>query len=197
MESTGLRARKKADTRRALAGAALALAAERGPDQVTVDAIAAAAGVSTRTFFNYFTTKEEAIVGVDPERRAELLGSLLDRPVDEEPLDALRHAVIGSAESFVERAEEWTSRMRLVREHASLMPAYASSFHDVEQLMVLAIADRLGLGEADVYPALVVGTAMTAMRVALRHWDAMHQQIPLVELIDAAFDTLGNGLRRP
>lgn len=55
---TGLRERKKAETRQALAEAALALAVERGPAAVTVDDIADAAGVSARTVFNYFPTKE-------------------------------------------------------------------------------------------------------------------------------------------
>jgi len=194
----GLRARKKADTRQALAAAALRLATEVGPDHVTVDDIAAAAGVSPRTFFNYFSSKEDALVGVDPDRRAELLGRLLDRPADEAPLDALRHAVIGGAETFEQRAEEWSARMRLVREHDSLVPRYAASFHDVEQVLILAIADRLGLDpEIDVYPALVVGVALTAMRVALKQWDATGHATPLVERIDAAFDAIAQGLPRP
>src|SRR5690606_21474884 len=58
----GLRERKKDETRRALREAALRLALEHGPDQVRVDDIAAAAGVSTRTYNNYFSSREQAIV---------------------------------------------------------------------------------------------------------------------------------------
>src|SRR5687768_8989636 len=67
----GRRERKKLETRRALAHAALHLAAEKGPDQVTIEEIADAADVSVRTFFNYFSSKEEAITNSwDPESLA-------------------------------------------------------------------------------------------------------------------------------
>lgn len=60
-EITGLRERKKAATRLALHESALRLAAEQGPDGVTIEAIADAANVSRRTFSNYFSSKEEAL----------------------------------------------------------------------------------------------------------------------------------------
>jgi AcrR family transcriptional regulator len=59
-----LRERKKAETGAALHEAAASLALEHGVDQTTVEAIASSAGVSPRTFFNYFQVKEDAIVGL-------------------------------------------------------------------------------------------------------------------------------------
>ena len=63
----GLRERKKQQTRSLLHRAALDLVLEHGPDDVTVEQIAAKAQVSTRTFFNYYATKDAAIAGVTPE----------------------------------------------------------------------------------------------------------------------------------
>lgn len=82
----GLRDRKKRLTRQALADAALDLVAERGLDGITVEDIAAAAGVSARTFFNYFATKEEALLGPDPDAGPRLARRILDQPADLAPL---------------------------------------------------------------------------------------------------------------
>src|ERR1039458_7643231 len=72
----GRRDRKKQATRRALRNAALELVAERGFANVTVEDIAEAADVATRTFFNYFPSKESAVIGADPERIEDLRTSL-------------------------------------------------------------------------------------------------------------------------
>ncbi len=61
-ETTGLRERKKAQTRSAISSAVMILALDRGLEAVTVDDIAVAANVSVRTFHNYFGSKEEALI---------------------------------------------------------------------------------------------------------------------------------------
>src|SRR4029453_2767518 len=92
----GLRQRKKAETHQALARAALRLADQLGPERVTAEAIAEAAGVSPRTFFNYFSSKEDAIVGIAPAQSSALLADLLARPEGEPPLAAPRTAVLAA-----------------------------------------------------------------------------------------------------
>jgi AcrR family transcriptional regulator len=62
--SLPLRERKKAETWLALHESAASLALQRGVDETTVEAIASSAGVSPRTFFNYFQVKEDAILGL-------------------------------------------------------------------------------------------------------------------------------------
>ncbi|MEJ1229402.1 MAG: TetR/AcrR family transcriptional regulator [Galbitalea sp.] len=64
ISETGLRERKRAETRERLETAAVTIAARDGLEHATVDAICQAADVSPRTFFNYFDSKEDAIVGL-------------------------------------------------------------------------------------------------------------------------------------
>lgn len=78
--SPGLRERRKVETWTALHEAAASLAQQRGLEQATVEAIADSAGVSARTFFNYFPSKEDAVLGLrepvlDPDESAKLTGA--------------------------------------------------------------------------------------------------------------------------
>jgi AcrR family transcriptional regulator len=195
VSATGLRERKKAETRQAIADAALALAVERGPAAITVDDIAAAAGVSPRTVFNYFATKEEAILGVDPERRRELLARLEDRPADEPPLTALRETMRDSTGSNA-GALAWRTRARLARQHPQLQATYVASFTALEDELTAAIARRLGADpRRDPYPRLLVAVALSAMRVAVDHAIERRQADTSTEAVDAAFAALARGLR--
>lgn len=78
--SPGLRERRKVETWTALHEAAASLAQQRGLEQATVEAITDSAGVSARTFFNYFPSKEDAVLGLrepvlDPDESAKLTGA--------------------------------------------------------------------------------------------------------------------------
>jgi AcrR family transcriptional regulator len=198
LEQLGRRERKKLETRRALASAALRLAAERGPDQVTIEEIADSADVSVRTFFNYFSSKEEAIVGWDPEGNAELAAALRDRPASEAPLTALRHVFLEALEGFEDHADERALRIRLVREHASLLPRHLAAHYERERGLTEALAERLGLdAQHDLYPALVVTTSSAALRLALFRWEALERSVPLPDLLTEAFAGLEAGLAPP
>ena len=193
--SEGLRERKKAETRRALASAALRLADERGPDRVTVEDIAQAANVSPRTFFNYFATKDDAIVGVAPASSSALIQALATRPEGEAPLDALRAAVQAATDSVASSASDWAVRRRLFQQHPHLAARSASQFAVVEAGLTQEVARRTGLdAERDVYPALVTGAAISALRVAVAVWQGEGRTRSLGAVADEAFDQLAAGL---
>ncbi len=75
----GLRERKKAATRRAISDVATRLFMERGFDAVTMAEVADAAGVSVKTIFNYFGSKEDLYLDRDAELRAHLLQAVTGR----------------------------------------------------------------------------------------------------------------------
>ena len=165
---------------------------------MTVEAIADAAGVSPRTFFNYFSSKEDAIVGIAPAQSSALLADLLARPDDEPPLDALRAVVLAAAERLQAGGDDWVIRHRLIQKHHSLAVIRAAWFAEVERRMADEIARRTGLDPGlDVYPALVVSAALGALRVTIDVWQERVRVGALETLIDDAFDVLAHGLRLP
>src|SRR5260221_8539935 len=98
-----LRERKKRPTRRSLRRVALDLVAERGFAYVTVEDIAEAADVSPRTFFNYFPSKEAALVGGnDPDRAAKLRDRIANGAPGEPALSALRAVMAQDAETIAD-----------------------------------------------------------------------------------------------
>ena len=90
----GLRERKKVATRKALGMAAMRLAVERGLEHVLVEDIAEAAGVSARTFNNYFASKYEAICALGFDRAMRIGAALRERPAGEDLWPAIMAAVM-------------------------------------------------------------------------------------------------------
>jgi AcrR family transcriptional regulator len=194
-EALGRRERKKRDTRKALASAAVRLAAERGPDQVTIEDIAEAADVSVRTFFNYFSSKEEAIVGADPEGHVILAERLLARPPSEAPLTALRNMFVDTFDGADRTwADDRVLRQRLVREHPSLLPRHLEAHFELEKVLVHAMAERLGVDPENFELAVLVTSGVNAMRLALWWWENHGRADDLTTLLGDGFDVLE---RRP
>jgi AcrR family transcriptional regulator len=140
----GLRSRKKAGTRAALSRAALDLALRQGYDAVTVDAIAAAADVSTRTFRNYFSSKEDAILSLLAEVEQRQADSFLERPASEPVLDSLEAAAVTMMESGADFGLAGAVT-RLIIEHPALMAHAAAVTHGVSERVVAEIGRRTGL----------------------------------------------------
>jgi AcrR family transcriptional regulator len=198
----GRRDRKKNATRHALRSAALKLVADRGFASVTVEDIAEAADVSTRTFFNYFPSKESAIIGADPERIKRMENNLLARPVEESPLQALRAVLVAYAAEIAEDLDGLEGdrracfrRFRIVREEPALLGAYAAHITSIEKQLASTLANRLGCAiDRDPYPSLVTSVVLAATRTAALHWSANGGEGSLSELTGAAIDCLASGL---
>jgi len=196
-ESCGLRERKKRETRRALNLAALDLVEEKGFAAVTAEEIAARAGVSARTFFNYFPSKDDAVLGLDPAASDSMVESLRTRPVGESPVQAMRAVAHEQAGQMAEETELWPLRLRVIDGHPALLARLAATFGRSEQAMAAAIAERTGSHPHDLYPLLLAGVAAAAMRSALHRWLAGDFTASLPDLVDEAWDVLAAGLPAP
>jgi AcrR family transcriptional regulator len=197
----GLRERKKAETRQRLRAVALRLATERGVEHVTVEDIAAEAEVSTRTFFNYFASKEEALIGPDPSSAGDLTRALAERPAEEAPLESLRQLMLMRAAVVQHSADDVRARMRLVKSCPALQPVYLATASAFDRLLTEGLAARLGTDpEQDPYPALLVAVSSAVMRTTIVTWlaaPAGRAPEPLDRLVDAAFDQIAAGLPAP
>src|SRR5579859_3273450 len=103
----GLRERKKLDTRRAISDAAMQLVVQSGLDTVTREAIAGRAGVSLRTFSNYFAGKYEAIAYRQTERLRRSIAVLRQRPPDEPLWTSITESVVQPLEEDFADAGGW------------------------------------------------------------------------------------------
>jgi len=196
-DTLGLRERKKAETRVAIAQAVLFLALGRGLDAVTADEIAAAANVSVRTFHNYFGSKEEALVAAWVSEFEVYVQALRDRPADEPILDSLEHVLGEIASRIGERPGEaeihadllWTS---------TAMARYRSVLLDEAIRMVTGIvAARTGTDAAtDLYPHMVTAAAVSAMVTAYQFTPANATASDRRSLLIEAFGLLRSGLQR-
>jgi AcrR family transcriptional regulator len=187
----GRRERKKLATRQALQDVALRLVAERGLDQVTVEDISEAADVATRTFFNYFSSKEEALLGNLPEKVATVKRMVVDRPAGETPLEAVCQVLRTMTLRLAERREERLLRQQVIERHPGLLARQLGEYASFEQALAAAVAERLGAGRADaLYCRVVAAVAVAAARSAVSTWMADKGRRPLAGMVDAAFAQL-------
>jgi AcrR family transcriptional regulator len=138
---TSLRDRRRSDTWTAIHEAAASLALERGLEAATVDAVAQAAGVSPRTFFNYFATKDDAVLGMrHPVLDPALVGELrLDRDV----LDQVSHLLLAVYRSAF-AGTDVARRQRLVAENPRLGERRRELAAAAEHLVSHMLTDLLG-----------------------------------------------------
>ncbi|WP_409497420.1 TetR/AcrR family transcriptional regulator [Amycolatopsis sp. cmx-11-12] len=197
----GLRERKRLETHRALATTAVRLVAERGLDQVTVEDISAAAGVSPRTFFNYFASKEDAVViahADTAERSQRTIERFLATPKE---VSAPRAFVGALKEEFAhidENREEWLGRMKAIHENATLHSRAVAMNHDTVEQTIEAIARRVGMdSKADLYPTLLLSALGGAVNAALILWYQQDGRVSALDLLDEAVEMLLAGLPEP
>jgi AcrR family transcriptional regulator len=200
----GLRERKKADTRRALSDAALNLAFERGLEHVTRDEIASLAGVSLRTFNNYFNGKYEALAYRQAERMRRGVVALRQRPTDEPLWTSITHVVLEALEAdFADMHGEENrvpSRQELAEVRRLLMNTQVRNAvpENIFDEMLEVIAERTGTDPGrDLYPRLVVAVVRAVGDAAAEAYVRADPPVPITDLIREGFAAVSAGLPEP
>jgi AcrR family transcriptional regulator len=197
-ERPGVRRRElqKEQTRLVLALAAFDLATEYGVANVRIPQIAAAVGVSPRTFNNYFPSKEAAIVWPATLRAAGLADSLAGRPAQEPLADAIVAAVAGQAgnSEIAGLPPAWLDEFRaLVAAEPALHGEYLKAAAAAEPALADAIARRSGILVGELESLVLAATAIAAERAAVLHW--ARTMAPRSSLADTVRTAVGMAVR--
>ncbi|MFJ2217107.1 TetR family transcriptional regulator [Streptomyces sp. NPDC101062] len=223
----GLRERKKQATRTALSEAAVRLAAVHGAENVTVEAISEAAGVSPRTFFNYFDSHDDAFVMIDRTVGERVRRAVRDAPAGLTAIEAVREALATELTHVEESQEIWALRSTVLHRSPHLLLRGMGAHVAEEYQLARTIAERLGsppapepdspeapgTGKAPappescakgpdtshlgLYPRLLAAVATTAVRVAIEHWCAQGDSDSFPDTFRRVFGHLADGLTEP
>jgi len=190
-----LRERTRRAVRSELIDAAVALFAEHGYENITVDQIAQAAGISRRSFFRYFGSKEALVLGKFDRLGDEFAQALSARPADEPAWEALRRmfdpviAYVGDPE-LGRRAAEVD---RIIHSDESLRAGLVERMQRAQALVVDVLRRRPDQGrrEDDLALSALVGAAFAALAAASAHSQATG--MPLERALDRAMTSIGAG----
>lgn len=180
-----------------LADAAWELFGRKGYEATSVAEIARAAGVSRRTFFRYYASKEDVLIETSDTLAEEFLAEMARRPAGEPPLVAIHRALVPVVATRIEQGETARAVIRLLRESRVLRRAMLERHARMEERLATLLAARLGIDpKTDCTPALLAFVARALLDTAFNVWyDQDRRDIPA--LFDELFSKLGQLTRIP
>ncbi|HVW46585.1 MAG TPA: TetR family transcriptional regulator [Solirubrobacterales bacterium] len=185
----------RAAVRATLAEVAFEVFRRDGFDQVTVNDVAAAAGVSRSTFLRYFASKEDPVLGFVDEQGGRVESALRARPAAEEDWTALRRAFDPLIADHRADPADVLARSRMIFETPTLCAGCRERQAAWRPALAQALADRetprrrAGSG-VDVAAAVRAAAAVDCLNVASERWTAGDGRLDLGDLVDEAFAAL-------
>ena len=186
------RGRRPSTSRVDVARAALELFNRQGYDQTTVDEIAAAVGVSRRTFFRYFETKPDVVWGEFDAELARLADALAAAPPDEPMMDVVRRVVVSTNRFGAAELGDLRIRMGLTSTVPTLVAHSAVRYAEWCDVIAEFAAGRLGGEPGDLGPQTVARASLGAAMAAFTCW-ARYDTDDLAAALDQAFRALATG----
>ena len=188
--------RRRSTTPHQITDVALRLFAERGFDAVSVDDVARAAGISRRTLFRYYASKN-AIPWGDFDAHLQHLRQLLGRVAPDVPLGAALRAALLAFNTFDESETiRHRQRMRVILQTAELQAYSMTMYAGWREVIAEFVARRSGAQTSDLLPQTVAWLTLAVALSAYEHWLA-DESVSLPQSLADAFDVVGGGLDRP
>jgi AcrR family transcriptional regulator len=195
--AVGLRERKKLRTRAQLTEAALRLFSERGFDATTIEDIVEEVEVSPRTFFRYFDSKEDVVIGFFDDLGKELRAMLAARPPEESPFTAIRRALGSLVDLYTAQADRVIAAKRLAHDTPAIRARLLDKHARWENGVAEELAARLGADlDDDPRPRLIAAVALAAFSTAVNKWVDSSGRQDLPALLDGALEAVATGLDR-
>lgn len=193
MTQTGRREQKREETRRRLMREGQRLFAQQGFDRTSVDEIAAAAGVSRRTFFHYFDSKEDVVLSRHDDFERALMEAIRTAPPQAPLLQVAEQAVIAAFAMF--DADEVELLDQLKRDTPALRARDHGKYERLERSIAGALAERAGASPDDLRTRMDAMLVAGMLRVGGSGWvSAAAAGVPVEEYVRQVVRSLGRGL---
>lgn len=195
-EPLGLRERQKRARREVLIDAAHALVEAHGLDAVTVESICSEAGVSTRTFFNYFDSKDDAVLGVEPWSLAPEVAEAFAAGGPTGRLIAdVQHLVAGLADRPSIGRSRIACAIELARREPRLLGRQVAAFERHHTEITQLVAQRLGVEPSSSRAEMLTLLVMVLTRAAFVRWESGGQHGEVRDVVPAVVSDLRDLLR--
>lgn len=185
----GLRERKRRETSERIVEEGLKLFVKHGYEGTTLEAIAQAAGISRRTFFYYFKSKEDVLLAAHDGGFREALGpAMLEESAEERPLVAVQNCLV----KLASRRETKESIVfdRLMQSTEALRARKEAGFVETERILLEAMCELWPSPERRDGLRLVAMVAMGTLRLALEKWKQSEATRPLAHYVKESFALL-------
>ena len=202
----GLRERKRAETRDRLETAAVTLVLRDGLEHATLDAICESADVSTRTFFNYFDSKEDAILGLkDTEITDDAVATVLDEHRGADPIELIVRLMFRILNPSITSSKLFKQRMQIVKHHPQLLGRLATQFQRMTEQLTGAIRPVLATApgfrddspaQAELSAELMLSLCSGAARAAVKEWATTGNKAPIEAVEERAITLVRNTVER-
>lgn len=187
-EQEGLRERKRRETLQRIAETGLRLFAANGYEETTLDAIAEAAGVSRRTIFYYFKSKEEILLAWQSGVPEIIRAAVLQESTDQTPLDAVRNALLKLSAGYT--SEHMIVIDRLMRSSEQLQARKQAKYVLQEQALFEALCELWPQPKKRSALRIVAMVSVGAMRLAIEAWAEAGGKQPVDKYLREAFANL-------